>query len=52
MFSIADLQSIPDEDEPKPEATDDEGPTRGDEPVLRVSVAVTKVHLHSSFFSD
>ncbi|KAJ7308749.1 hypothetical protein DFH08DRAFT_823778 [Mycena albidolilacea] len=32
MFSIADLQSIPDEDEPEPEATDNEGPTRGDEP--------------------
>ncbi|KAJ7308755.1 mitochondrial glycoprotein [Mycena albidolilacea] len=30
MFSIADLQSIPDEDEPEPEATDDEGPARGD----------------------
>ncbi|KAJ7308744.1 regulatory protein suaprga1 [Mycena albidolilacea] len=29
MFSIADLQSIPDEDEPEPEAMDDEGPTRG-----------------------
>jgi hypothetical protein len=31
MFSIAHLQSIPDEDEPEPEAMDDEGPTRGDE---------------------
>ncbi|KAJ7308741.1 regulatory protein suaprga1 [Mycena albidolilacea] len=35
-----DLQSIPDEDEP--EGTNDEGPTRGDEPALRVSVAITK----------
>ncbi|KAJ7308731.1 regulatory protein suaprga1 [Mycena albidolilacea] len=40
MFSIADLQSIPDEDEP--EGTDDESPARGDEPALRVSVAITK----------
>jgi hypothetical protein len=32
MFSIADMQYIPDEDEPEPEATDDEWPTRGDEP--------------------
>jgi hypothetical protein len=45
MFSIADLQSIPDEDEPEPEATDDGGPARGDEPALRVSVAITKVCL-------
>jgi hypothetical protein len=45
MFSIADLQSIPDEDEPEPEATDDEGPARRDEPALRVSVAITKVRV-------
>ncbi|KAJ7308717.1 mitochondrial glycoprotein [Mycena albidolilacea] len=40
MFSIADLQSISDEDEP--EGMDDESPARGDEPALRVSVAITK----------
>ncbi|KAJ7308757.1 mitochondrial glycoprotein [Mycena albidolilacea] len=52
MLSIVDLQSIPDEDEPEPEATDDEGPARGDQPALRVSVAITKTTHPGALHAD
>ncbi|KAJ7308767.1 hypothetical protein DFH08DRAFT_975101 [Mycena albidolilacea] len=43
-------ESIPDEDEP--EATDDEGATRGDKPALRASVAITKFEFLDPALND
>ncbi|KAJ7796925.1 hypothetical protein B0H14DRAFT_3494271 [Mycena olivaceomarginata] len=49
MFSLAYLQSIPDADEPEPEAMDDEGPTRGRAGASRWRSR--RCAFHSSFLS-